>query len=164
MPTTCRKSCPPNLTYILSTNNSIILQMSLAVYLLSPFKSWNNFYTKVTPLLSWGPQAKLKNDHKSSQLKGSVIFYQEGGGLLKIGGDQVLCLRSKGGIKRFFQIKKGGSLIFFKEIKYFVKHSWNSCQFYRKGGLLILSLVGTLQNEVKSCNLGRVWIPYHQRT
>ena len=58
--------------------------------------------------------------------KGSVIFYQEGG-LLKIGGDQVLCLRSKGGIKRFFQIKKGGSLIFFKEIKYVVKHSWNSC-------------------------------------
>ena len=50
-----------------------------------------------------------------------------GGGLLKIGGDQVLCLKSKGGIKRFFQIKKGGSLIFFKEIKYFVKHSWNSC-------------------------------------
>ena len=28
---------------------------------------------------------------------------------------------------------------------------------------LILSIVGTLQNEVKSCNLGRVWIPYHQR-
>ena len=46
-----------------------------------------------------------------------------GGGLLIIGGDQALCLRSKGGIKRFFQIKKGGSLIFFKEIKYFVKHS-----------------------------------------
>ena len=46
-----------------------------------------------------------------------------GGGLLKIGGDQVPFLRSKGGIKRFFQINKGGSLIFFKEIKYFVKHS-----------------------------------------
>ena len=41
-------------------------------------------------------------------------------------GDQVLCLRSKGGIKRFFQIKKTGSLISVKEIKYFVKHSWNS--------------------------------------
>ena len=27
--------------------------------------------------------------------------------------------------------------------------------FFRKFGLLILSLVGTLQNEVKSCNLGR---------
>ena len=37
-------------------------------------------------------------------------------------GDQVLFLRSKGGIKRFFQIKKGGSLILFKDIKYFVKH------------------------------------------
>ena len=65
-------------------------------------------------------------DMLSHTFKGSVIFYQEGG-LLKIGGDQVLCLRSKGGIKRFFQIKKGGSLIIFKEIKYFVKHSWNSC-------------------------------------
>ena len=29
--------------------------------------------------------------------------------------DQVLLLRSKGGIKRFFQIKKGGSLIFLKK-------------------------------------------------
>ena len=38
MPTICQKSCPPNLTHILSTRNSIILQMSLAVYLLSPFK------------------------------------------------------------------------------------------------------------------------------
>ena len=46
--------------------------------------------------------------------KGSVIFYQEGGAP-EIGGDQVLCLRSKGGIKRFFQIKKGGSLIFLKK-------------------------------------------------
>ena len=64
-----------------------------------------------------------------SRHKGSIIFYQEGGGggLLKIEGDQVLCLRPKGGIKRFFQIKKGGPLIFLKEIKYFVKHSWNSC-------------------------------------
>ena len=47
---------------------------------------------------------------------GKCHFYQEGG-LLKIGGggDQVLFLRSKGGIKRFFQIKKGGSLIFLKK-------------------------------------------------
>ena len=59
-------------------------------------------------------------------LKGSVIFYQEVGAP-ENWGDQVFCLRSKGGIKRLFQIKKGGSLIFFKEIKYFVKHSWNSC-------------------------------------
>ena len=36
-------------------------------------------------------------------------------------GDQVLFLRSKGGIKRFFKLKRG-SLTFFKEIKYFVKH------------------------------------------
>ena len=34
--------------------------------------------------------------------------------------DQVLFLRSKRGIKRFFQIKKGAPLIFFKEMKYFV--------------------------------------------
>ena len=39
-----------------------------------------------------------------------------GGGLLKIGGDQVLCLRSKGGIKRFFQIKRGDHLYFFKTL------------------------------------------------
>ena len=35
-----------------------------------------------------------------------------GGGLLKIGGDQVLCLRSKGGIKRFFKLKRGITYIF----------------------------------------------------
>ena len=35
-------------------------------------------------------------------------------------GDQVLCLRSNVGIKRFFQIKKGGSPISFKEIKSFI--------------------------------------------
>ena len=35
----------------------------------------------------------------ASVLTGSVIFYQEG--LLKIGGDQVLCLRSKGDQKIF---------------------------------------------------------------
>ena len=57
----------------------------------------------------------------NSWFKGSVIFYREGGAP-ENWGDQVLFLRSKGGIKRFFQIKKGGSLIFFEEIKYFVKH------------------------------------------
>ena len=56
-----------------------------------------------------------------------VSFFTGRGGAPENWGDQVLCLRSNGGIKRFFQIKKGGSLIFFKEIKYFVKHSWNSC-------------------------------------
>ena len=30
-------------------------------------------------------------------------------------GDQVLCLRSKGEIKRFFQIKKGDHLYFLKK-------------------------------------------------
>ena len=64
---------------------------------------------------------------KERELFGEVSFLPGGAGLLKIGGYQVFCLRSKGGTKRFFQIKKGRSLIFFKEIKYFVKHSWNSC-------------------------------------
>ena len=49
-----------------------------------------------------------------------------GGGLLIIGGSGTLS-KIKRGIKRYFQIKKGGSLLFFKEIKYFVKHSGNSC-------------------------------------
>ena len=43
------------------------------------------------------------------------FFTRRGGGLLKIGGDQVLCLRSKGGIKRFFQIKRGDQLYFLKK-------------------------------------------------
>ena len=62
------------------------------------------------------------------QFKGSVIFYQEGGGAPENwGGGSGTLSKLKRGIKRFFQIKKGGSLIFFKEIKYFVKHSWNPC-------------------------------------
>ena len=76
-----------------------------------------------------------------------------GGGLLKIGGDQVLFLRSKGGIKRFFQINKGGSLILFKEIKYFVKHFRTQMEFLLILQKRCLSHVGTLQNECKSCNL-----------
>ena len=55
--------------------------------------------------------------------KGSVIFYQ--GGSWKLGGSGTLS-KIKRGIKRFFQIKKVGSLISVKKIKYFVKHSWNS--------------------------------------
>ena len=39
---------------------------------------------------------------------GKCHFLPGGGGLLKIGGDQVFFLRSKGGIKRFFSNKKGG--------------------------------------------------------
>ena len=33
------------------------------------------------------------------------------------------------------------------------EHKWNSCKFYRKGALINLSHVATIQNEVKSCNL-----------
>ena len=38
-----------------------------------------------------------------------------GGGASENWGDQVLCLRSKGAIKRYFQIKKGGHLYFLKK-------------------------------------------------
>ena len=62
--------------------------------------------------------------------KGSVIFYREGGGgSSKLGRDQVLFLETKRGIERFFKIKKGGSLILFKEIKYFVKHFRTQMEF-----------------------------------
>ena len=55
---------------------------------------------------------------------GSVIFYREGG-LLKIGGIRYFFLDQKRD-EKIFQIKKGDHLYFFKEIKYFVKHSWSS--------------------------------------
>ena len=64
--------------------------------------------------------------YEGQQILGTCHFFTRRGAP-ENWGDQVLCLRSKGGIKRFFQIKKEGSLIFFNEIKYFVKHSWNSC-------------------------------------
>ena len=85
------------------------------------FKQKDSVEGCVEVLRSEGDGPGIERIHHSFR---EVSFFTRGG-LLKIGG-QVLCLRSKG-IKRFFQIKKGGSLIFFKEIKYFVKHSWNSC-------------------------------------
>ena len=54
-------------------------------------------------------------------------YFLPGGGLLKIGGGIRYFFLDQKGDQKIFQIKKGGSLIFFKEIKYFVKHSWNSC-------------------------------------
>ena len=48
------------------------------------------------------------------------VSFLLGGGLPKIGGSGTF-LRSKEGIKRFFQIKKGDHLYFLKETKYFVK-------------------------------------------
>ena len=54
------------------------------------------------------------------------FFTRRGGGLLKIGGSGTLS-KIKRRDQKIFQVKKLGSLIFFKEIKYFVKHSWNSC-------------------------------------
>ena len=51
-----------------------------------------------------------------------------GRGLLKIGRIGYFFVDQKGGSKDFFKLKRG-SLIFFEEIKYFVKHferKWNS--------------------------------------
>ena len=65
----------------------------------------------------------------SKLIKGSVIFYMEGGGgAPENWGIRYFFLDQKG-IKRFFQIKKGGSLIFFKEIKYFAKHFRTQMEF-----------------------------------
>ena len=80
--------------------------------------------------MSFFPTSDRMNAYRPKNIivtLGKCHFLPGGGGAPENWGDQVLCLRSKGGIKRFFQIKKGGSFIFFKEIKYFVKHSWNSC-------------------------------------
>ena len=59
--------------------------------------------------------------------KGNVIFYREGAP--ENWGDQVLFLRSKGGSKDFFKLKRGRSLIFFKQIKYFLKHFRTQMEF-----------------------------------
>ena len=53
-------------------------------------------------------------------------------------GDQVLFLRSKGEIKRFFQIKKGGSLIFLEEIKYNILLNISNSERIEMEFLLIL--------------------------
>ena len=53
MPTICRKSSPRNLAYILSTKNSIILQMSLALHLLSLFKKSLVKQLLFLPTLMW---------------------------------------------------------------------------------------------------------------
>ena len=44
-------------------------------------------------------------------------------------GDQVLFLRSKGGSKYFFKLKRGDHLYFFKKIQYFVKHFRTQMEF-----------------------------------
>ena len=59
---------------------------------------------------------------------GKVSFFT-GRGLLKIGGSRYFFFRSKGEIKRFLQIKKRGSLVFYKEIRYFVKHFRTQMEF-----------------------------------
>ena len=55
-----------------------------------------------------------------------VSFFTRRGAPENWGGSGTLS-KIKREDQKIFQIKKGGSLIFFKEIKYFVKHSWNSC-------------------------------------
>ena len=57
-----------------------------------------------------------------------VSFFTGRGAAENWGGSGTF-LKSKGAIKRFFQIKKGGSLILFKEIKYFVKHFRTQMEF-----------------------------------
>ena len=50
-------------------------------------------------------------------------------------GDQVLFLRSKGGIKRFFKLKRGDHLYFLKKENILLNisgHQWNSCDFTEK--------------------------------
>ena len=74
------------------------------------------------------PKSDLYFTFCSCIVQGKCHFYQEGGAP-ENWGDQVLFLRSKRGIKRFFQIKKGGSLIFFEEIKCFVKHFRTQMEF-----------------------------------
>ena len=69
-----------------------------------------------------------------------------GGGAPENWGGSGIFLRSKGGIKRFFQIKKGGSLIFFKERKYFDKHFRTQMEF-----LLILQKRCSYES-VSCCN------------
>ena len=61
----------------------------------------------------------LDRGHKNRGMWLGKCPFLPGGGAPENWGDQVLCLRSKGGIKRFFQIKKVGSLIFFKRNKIF---------------------------------------------
>ena len=52
------------------------------------------------------------NSGKANSL--GKCHFLPGGGLLKIGGSGIF-LRSKGGIKRFFKIKKGDDLYFLKK-------------------------------------------------
>ena len=58
-----------------------------------------------------------------------MSFFTREGDSQKLGGDQVLFLRSKEGVKSFFKLKRGDHLYFLKETKYFVKHF----RFQRKG-------------------------------
>ena len=57
---------------------------------------------------------KLTYHKRATGVLGKCHFLP-GGGAPENWGDQILCLRSKGGIKRFFQIKKGDHLYFLKK-------------------------------------------------
>ena len=72
---------------------------------------------------------------------GKCHFLPGGGAPENWGGSGTLSKIQRGD-KKIFQIKKGGSLIFFEEIKYFVK---GSVIFYQEGGgLLKIGGSGTL--------------------
>ena len=57
-------------------------------------------------------------------MNGGKCHFLLGGGFLKIGRIRYIFSDQKGDQKIFSKLKKGDH-IFFKEIEYFVKHSWN---------------------------------------
>ena len=65
---------------------------------------------------------KLRIGYQPSKVRKVSFFTRRGAP--ENWGDQVLFLDQK-----IFQIKKGGSLIFIKEIKYFVKHFRTQMEF-----------------------------------
>ena len=54
------------------------------------------------------------------------VSFFTGRGAPKIGGSGTFSYIKRGS-EDFFKLKRGNHLYFLKEIKYFVKHSWNSC-------------------------------------
>ena len=103
----------------LSTDKFCWVDLSATLCWIRNEKPWKKFIRdqvklirSVTDPQRWRYVARAP---ESCRFKGGVIF--TGRGAPENWGDQVPFLRSKGGIKRFFQIKKEGSLIFFKEIK-----------------------------------------------
>ena len=68
----------------------------------------------------------VRGQRATGKIQRKCHFLPGGGAPENWGGSGTLS-KIKRGDQKIFQIKKGGSLIFFKEIKYFVNRSWNSC-------------------------------------